>query len=325
MNVYVVIPSARDLAFLEAWENEFSSCHLLIVEDHKKPEIVIPPVPCLSIERVTWEDIKNDFGKDEWIFPRQNAGIRSYGFWKAYASGADVIITLDDDCFPVDRPFVEGHLSNLSFLSAKRWFATYPNPAYMYTRGFPYNLREKIPSMVSHGLWSGALDLDGKTEVSLGRLLSESTYPPIRQIIPKGYYFPMCSMNLAFRREVISLMYFPPMGYDPIGNHWGFDRFDDIWCGIFVKKICDHLEYGIVNGSPFIEHRKKSSPNKNIDKEKTGIIINEELWLSIDKVELETTNPISCFVELNQKVVFPKTNYFSRLKKAIEIWTRYFL
>lgn len=323
-SIFLVIPTIRDLNFLEEWGDQFKDCNLIVIEDRQKKEVKIPKIACLSIEHYCWSDIKKDFGKDEWIFSRKNSGIRSYGFWKAYRKGADVIITLDDDCYPVEDNFVEKHIENLNFEAAVNWHATYPNPHYMYTRGFPYKVRNKAPVVVSHGLWSGALDMDAKTEIGFQKLLEESSYPPIRQVIPSGYYFPMSTMNLVFKKAVIPLMYFPLMGEDPSGNKWGYDRYDDIWAGVIVKKVLDHLGLRVVNGSPFVEHRKKSKIVDNLVKERRGLMENEIFWKRVDVVNLTKKTIKGCFIELTEKVRWTKTTYFSRLKLAMKIWSKLF-
>lgn len=325
-NIFLIIPTIRTLDFLTEWKDAFKACHILIIEDHQTQEIPTPKkLPCLSIQHYTWEDIKNDFGKHEWIFSRKNAGIRSYGFWKAYQQGADIIITIDDDCYPVDKDFVDQHIQNLSLKSPKKWINTYPHRGHMFTRGFPYNIRDAYPVIISHGLWTNQIDHDAQTQLKLGEINLPS-YPSIVQFIPQGVYFPMCSMNLAFRREAIPLMYFPLMGYDQNGNKWGYDRFDDIWAGIFAKKICDHLGYGIVNGSPFVEHRKASDAKKNLIKEREGIKINEILWEEIENIKLKTKNMYQNFQQIAETIKTMKINneYFKTLGEAMSIWIRLF-
>jgi hypothetical protein len=81
-------------------------------------------------------------------------------------------------------------------------------------------------------------------------------------------------------------MFFPMMGNDPQGNHWGFDRYDDIWAGIFSKKIMDHLGWSVVNGWPLVEHRKASMANVNVTKELSGMRMNEQLWQRVDGLRL---------------------------------------
>lgn len=323
LNIFIVIPTIRNLDVFYEWQDILSNCHLIIVEDRPEPQVKIPNIKAKSIIHYCWSDIKKDFGTDEWIFSRRNAGIRNYGFWKAYQTGADIIITLDDDCYPVDRDWVRQHVSNLGYRAPASWQTTYPHPAYLYTRGFPYSVRDKYPTVISHGLWSGALDQDAKTEVVTGKL-NQPAYPPIRSLIPVGYFFPMSSMNLAFRREITPAMFFPMMGYDPDGHPWGFDRYDDIWAGIFAKKICDHLNLAVISGSPFVEHRKASDPAANLGKEKTGLVANEYLWQRVAAVRLTKSSPVTCYQELARKTEFPRTKYFIKLRRAMLIWSSLF-
>jgi reversibly glycosylated polypeptide/UDP-arabinopyranose mutase len=324
MNVFLVIPTIRSLDFLKEWEDQFSRCHIVIIEDHKHIEIPKPNVPCLGVYRYSWEDIARDFGKNEWIFPRHNAGIRSYGFWKAYTLKADIIITIDDDCYPTGEGFVKQHKANLQSRAPERWFSTFPHPGFNFTRGFPYHTRNKHAVAISHGLWSNKMDLDGKTQLSAGNV-NIPPYPPLRQFVPCGYYFPMSSMNLAFVRNVIPLMYFLLMGFSSKGFHWGYDRFDDIWAGIFAKKILDHLGLAVVNGSPFVEHRKASDARANIEKEKTGIRVNEQLWKAADDVCLTKGTIVESYRELAEKINFPKKPYFDTLRRAMIMWSELFL
>ena len=323
MNITVVIPTIRSLVFLQEWKDQFSQCALIIVEDREEKNIETPTGGFKSVQHYSWRDIRADFGKDEWIFPRQNAGIRSYGFWKAYQQKADVIITLDDDCFPTGSDFVKTHRDNLHSKAPDDWFPTFPHPAYMYTRGFPYDIRNKRPVVVSHGLWSNKMDMDAKTQLSIGEV-NVPAYPPMRQFVPAGYHFPMSSMNLAFTRDVIPLMYFPLMGKSPAGVPWGYDRYDDIWAGIFAKKIIDHLGMSVVNGSPFVEHRKASDPHKNLQKEKSGMSTNELLWKRVAAAQLKKTSPAACYTELARAIDFPAAGYFEKLKKAMQIWSSLF-
>lgn len=323
MNISLVIPTIRNLSFLSEWGDRLKSCDIIVVEDHPTKEIKTPKGPYKSLSHYSWADIRKEFGTDEWIFPRYNAGIRSYGFWKAYKNGADIIITLDDDCYPVDRDFVSRHVSNLSLKAPTSWTTTYPHPDFVFTRGIPYAIRDRVPVKISHGLWTHHIDLDGITQKKHPHARFP-TYPPLLTFIPKGLYFPMCSMNLAFSRDVTVLMYFLLMGKDSSGSAWGVDRFDDIWAGIFAKKIMDHLGYTVANGSPFVEHRKASDPDVNIKKEKKGIIINEKLWQWVDDLTLTKRTPVACYKELAQTITFPRTRYFMKLRQAMILWAELF-
>lgn len=324
LKIFLVVPTIRNLSFLKYWKSEFKNCHLIVIEDNPEFKVLVDNLNFLSVNRYCYTDIKKDFGKEEWIIPRKNAGIRSYGFYKAYQLGADVIITIDDDCYQVETDFVQKHISNLCFKAPSGWMNTYPNPNFFYTRGIPYSNREKISIMISHGLWSGSLDLDAKTEFKIKTSINEKPYPFFRQILPFGYYYPMCSMNLAFKRQVVPLMFFPMMGQDSEGNKWKYDRYDDIWAGIFSKKIMDHLNLGVINGSPFVEHKKASNVSDNLKKEKKAMRVNEILWKKVDEVKLTKRNPKDCYIELAKKIKFPKEEYFEKLREAMIIWANLF-
>lgn len=322
--IMLVIPTIRDLRFLKDWGDKLSGCHLLVIEDAPVKSIDIPIKFFKSISHYSWEEIDRDLGKNSWIISRRNAGIRSYGFWKAFKLGADIIMTIDDDCFPTNDDFVSGHLDNLNFKGPEKWLNTYPDPKWMYSRGIPNKVRNKVKMGISHGIWSGALDLDGDTESRLPNLLKEKPYAPIRQVIPFNYYYPMCSMNLAFTREITPLMFFPMMGESPIGKKWPYDRYDDIWAGIFSKKIMDHLEIGVVNGSPIVQHKKASKPKENRAKEMSGLKLNEMLWERADAIKLTAKTPKACYIEMAQNIDFPKNSYFNKLKEAMIIWAKLF-
>ena len=324
LKIFLVIPTIRDLRFLKSWKNKFSQCHLIVIEDKNDCDVEVSSQKFASVNIYTRSDIKKEFGSNSWIFSRKNAGIRTYGFYKAHKLGADIIITIDDDCYPTGDDLVQGHLDNLNFKAPEKWINTYPNPSWIYTRGIPYKVRDKVKICISHGLWSGALDLDGRVESKLPKLLEEKKYPPIRQIIPFNYYYPMCSMNLAFSREITPIMFFPMMGKKPDGTPWSYDRYDDIWAGIFSKKIMDHLGLGVVNGSPFVNHKKVSKARENHKKELTGASINEKLWKLVDEVKLTKDTPKDCYIELAKKIKFPDNKYFIQLKKAMLIWAKLF-
>ena len=232
---------------------------------------------------------------------------------------------MDDDCYPVKRQpyFIRQHVENLSMKVPTRWVNTYPDRQFLYTRGVPYGIRSEGNVVLSHGLWTHVLDFDAPTH--LQHLPFRAQFAEnFLQIIPKAAYFPFCSMNFAFRREITPLLYFPLMGEDHHGNRWGYDRFDDIWAGLYAKKVLDHLGFSVLSGSPFVKHEKASDPFVNLKKEASGIAMNEHFWKIIDGVQLKKGDPIECYRELNTKVRYPKTQYFKKLKLAINLWLELF-
>jgi reversibly glycosylated polypeptide/UDP-arabinopyranose mutase len=321
--ITLVIPTIRTLDFLSDWAKQLQQVDIIVCEDNPTQTVSIPKVG-KSITHYAWNDIDADLQEKSWIIPRRVSGIRNYGFLKAYQAGAEVIITLDDDCYPVAKhPLVELHVRNLTQKVPSRWTNSYPDARHLYTRGIPYLNRSEAPVMLSHGLWTNVLDHDGPTHLQHLEFTADFA-EHFLNIIPAGAYFPMCSMNMAFRSEITPIIYFPLMGENTEGKKWGYDRFDDIWAGIFAKKILDHLGYGTLNGSPFVEHRKASNPFSNLKKEAAGIETNEVLWQVVDEVKLTSTTPKECYIELANKVKFPNETYFKQLREAMILWANLF-
>jgi len=316
----VVVPSNREenfKQFINAWNFEID---VILIEDNLKKTFNVPK----NIIHYAWDDIDNELGSASWIFSRRDSAIRSYGFYKAY-SKYDYVFTLDDDCFPIKTEnFYLQHIKNIEETS--KW--TESCPGYR-TRGIPYQNLGKLKNVVlSVGLWEGIPDLDAV------QTLSNQTckLPEVTKIMPSGQYFPMCGMNLCIVNKILPLMYFPLMG---VGVP--FRRFDDIWCGIIIKKICDHLNYKISCGKPFIYHSRASNVFVNLEKETPGIIENEILWEVVDNIKLTADNEIDCMIEVgkelancNRSLYLPQSynqfhsDYYKKLGEALQIWANLF-
>jgi hypothetical protein len=339
MKISIVVPTIRENStkrFLSEWESVFEKhkIHLIIVEDNSEKTFDIKEKDYkFKISHYAWEDIEKDLSKDSWIIPRRTSAIKSYGFWKAYQENSDLIIALDDDCYPTEnylRNFQKGDLiqiyKNNLFKSKFKEIAWISTINQIRPRGLPYKRLERLIDskqiILNHGLWANIPDLDAKTQLSTKTIPKIEKYF-VNRLIPQNKYFPMCGMNIGWKRELTPAMYFMLMGKDKNEKNWGFDRFDDIWAGIFVKKICDHLGYRIISGYPIVWHDRASDPYKNLEKEKTGIKVNEYLWQEVDKIKLTKSDIKECYKELAEKLNL-KNDYFKKLKKAMIIWSELF-
>ncbi|CAL9080350.1 unnamed protein product [Musa textilis] len=143
------------------------------------------------------------------------------------------IYTIDDDCFVAKDPSgkeinaLQQHIKNLLTPSTPYFFNALFDPyreGTDFVHGYPFSLREGAPTAVSHGLWINIPDYDAPTQL-VKPCERNTRYVDAVLTIPKGTLFPMCGMNLAFDRELISpAMYFGLMGDgQPIG------RYDDMW------------------------------------------------------------------------------------------------
>jgi hypothetical protein len=341
MKIALVIPTIRENSikrFLQEWDEEIKKHRLtcFIVEDNPTVTFDLGEKD-FNLFHYSWEDFKKDLGKDEWIIPRRNSSIRSFGFLKAYKMGFDIIVTLDDDCYPINKylsfydydyfDLIIKRLNSVTLeLEEEKWE---PTVLKIRSRGYPYkneSIKNKkifngLNVILNHGLWANIPDLDSINQILNFNMTIEEYF--IDKLIPQGKYFTMCGMNLAFKKEAVPALYFLLMGEDERGNKYPYDRFDDIWAGIFFKKICDHLGYHIVSGHPIIWHDRASNYFKNLQKEATGIEMNEKLWKIVDEIKLTKNTFKECYRELAEKLPL-NDDYFSKLKRAMIIWSDLF-
>ena len=241
------------------------------------------------------------------LVPAKSHAQTSFGLLYLWASGAEFGVFLDDDTRPhpgVD--FFGRHLANLGFsgdLEAVRSDERWVNVLYqavddhgLYPRGYPYGAMgervttstERVDDVVaSQGLWTDVPDLDAVRILQDGDLLGQARTRLAADhydgdfVAAEGQYLTVCSMNLAFRREVVPAFYQLPMDDNP----WGVGRFDDIWSGVFLKRACDVLGKQIVSGEPLCVHEKAPrSTFADLANEAPALELNEHLWEVIDGV-----------------------------------------
>lgn len=258
-NIAVVLPTIRPEtipAFLKAWQPLFDKhkVEFILVVDGADQHIIYKG------ERV---DLKSD------LVGSFCAGSRQLGFLFIAQNLPDVkyIITLDDDETPIGDP-IQAHINQLNRKVPISWITTAEDGVYM--RGFPYGVRTEAQVMLSHGVWEGVPDYDAPTQLLVDPKFQPNYY---RGVIPKGIFFPMCGMNLAFRREVLPYVYFAP-----VGQYKGAERFDDILAGILLVPKFAELNYGIVSGYARVLHNRASNVFTSLEKEAVGIRHNEEFW-----------------------------------------------
>jgi len=260
-SVAVVCPTIRPekiKQFLADWK---FNCQVFIVYDGRIPKLE------------TWDGkkltAKHIMGKYEDTIFNFNAGVRNLGF--AYIAKhcpeVEYIITLDDDLKPVGDT-INDHLRALNGRVPISWFPIGSN----FTRGFPYEVRGEAEVVLSHGVWDGIYDYDACTQLTKGNPYMTFYKGPI----PKGAYYPMSSMNLAFKRKVLPFMYMAPR----IGR---VNRFDDIFCGIESKREIDKKGWGVVTGYSKVLHDKASNVYDNLEREAKGIRLNEGFWQGIEE------------------------------------------
>ncbi|KAA3475769.1 alpha-1,4-glucan-protein synthase [UDP-forming] 2-like [Gossypium australe] len=321
----IVIPTIRNLDFLEMWRPFFQPYHLIIVQDGDPSKAIKVPEG-FDYELYNRNDINRILGPKASCISFKDSACRCFGYM---VSKKKYIYTIDDDCFVAKDPSgkdinaLEQHIKNLLSPSTPFFFNTLYDPYRAgadFVRGYPFSLREGVPTAVSHGLWLNIPDYDAPTQL-VKPLERNTRYVDAVMTIPKGTLFPMCGMNLAFDRELIGpAMYFGLMGDgQPIG------RYDDMWAGWCTKVICDHLGLGVKTGLPYIWHSKASNPFVNLRKEYKGIYWQEDLIPFFQSVTLpkDCTSVQKCYIEIANQVkakLGKVDDYFNKLADAMVTW-----
>jgi reversibly glycosylated polypeptide/UDP-arabinopyranose mutase len=272
--IVVVIPTIRPESlsdFFDGWYEQFSRYNvgIITVYDGEKPKA--EHTPCVLFGDPQMYSLKEIMGKEVDLISNYNASVRNLGFVLAKQLGYDIVITLDDDTRP-DGDTIGDHLKALAQDVPVSWINTaIVNNKYTdYMRGFPYEIRQERPVMLSHGVWKGVPDRDAPTQLIAGAHTPVDFY---KGPIPKGVLFPFCGMNVAFRISALPYIY-----YAPVGQFKGAERFDDIWGGIPMKKDFDTNGWAIVSGFASVKHERASDPFKNLEREVIGIKENEDFW-----------------------------------------------
>jgi hypothetical protein len=252
----------------------------------------------------------HDVSEYSHIVPAASHAETSFGLLYMWAGDYEYGFFIDDDTLPHDEwDFFGTHLENLAFegeietvSSDEQWVnVLYQNADEhdLYPRGYPYSaMHEDVETEQAHadtivasqGLWTNVPDLDAVRILMDGDLQGQAQTRTTKDdyegdfVAAEGNYLTVCSMNLAFRREVIPAFYQLPMDE----NEWDVGRFDDIWSGVFLKRACDILGTGIYNGEPLCEHNKAPrSTFDDLNNEVPGLELNEHLWEIIDNVGAE--------------------------------------
>jgi hypothetical protein len=237
------------------------------------------------------------------LVPAESHAQTSFGLLYLWANDFEYGVFLDDDTRPHPAgDFFGGHYRNLdrdgtveTRRSDTRWVNVLDGVADLYPRGYPYGAmderttRESAPTsevVASQGLWTGVPDLDAVRVLADGdtrgrssvRLRREDYGDPLFAVAP-GHYTTICSMNLAFRREVVPAFYQLPMDDNP----WGVGRFDDIWSGVLLKRAADALGKTLLTGTPLCVHEKAPrSTFGDLRAEAPALELNEHLWRIVD-------------------------------------------
>ncbi|WP_336339133.1 alpha-1 4-glucan-protein synthase [Haloarcula brevis] len=255
------------------------------------------------------------------LIPEASHAQTSFGLLYMWANDYEYGVFIDDDTLPhEDADFFGTHMENLAYegeieavSSDEQWVnVLYQNEDGhgLYPRGYPYAAMDETVEtettgvddvVASQGLWTNVPDLDAVRILMDGDLQGQAQTRTAAEdfgedfVAAEGQYLTVCSMNLAFRREVVPAFYQLPMD----DNEWDVGRFDDIWSGVFLKRACDVLGKQIYNGDPLCEHNKAPrSTFSDLTNEVHGLELNEHVWEIVDEAGADADSYAEVFEDI---------------------------
>lgn len=328
MVTYVVTASINELENLKPLRNQEGEVKVVIVDEGDKKVRLkndehlkgVPHEYFGPQERKAWfkERFGSAYRKYISCIPEKCHAETSFGFLLAYADEAEMVLEIDDDVY-IPENFVKEHTENLTkrkgitVRAEGKWYNTMENLLLNvdfpeYPRGHPYDPETRRSNytwsaggsecVLNMGLWLECPDLSALTIAYYGGLdgrcsIESKGCKREKVILGEGTYFAVCSMNTLFETRIV------PAFYQLYMNELGIDRFDDIWSGIFVKRIADHIGEKMCLGKPLGIHSKRSrNVFKDLSKELEGVAINEKLWRVVDETAFSSQTYADCYLEL---------------------------
>ena len=295
---------------VEAWKatGEFDEIWVMW-DDTRVPLDRFPPIPKRIFRHETDEPS---------CIPTGSGCCRSRLVLEAWKNpDVEWLVHLDDDVTPQEgqwRKVIPGEEWHSRWISTMQGYRKYP-------RGHPYSEREKhdYPRLV-HGMWNGVPDWDAVGQLNAYGESYKHDMAADPRVVPYGLYFAMSSMAVAIHRDLFPASYFLWMGKDLPLN-----KFGDIWCGVILKRICDHFGWLVTSGAPVVYHERASNVWDNLRQECKAIAYNEYWWRWVDAVDLRLCRTVSqCYRQIATQMEMPKTAAFEELRAKMMEWINLF-
>lgn len=284
--------------------------------------------------------------------PYNSDSRRNIGYLIAYELRDEVIISIDDDNFPIKgKGFFKEHevvgkgkQKSVVVQENSGWFnicnlLNFSNPGVVYARGFPYfsrfkkekHTKKNIDTEIhmNAGLWLKAPDVDAITW--LGVKPNSLSFKNKSVVLAKNTWTPINTQNTSLNRAVIPSYWFVKMGY-PISG-LSIDRYGDIFSGFFAQACAKHLGYSIRVGSPIINHiRNSHNAIKDLNYEFMCVIVLEDILNWLTEVKLDGSSYAESYLSLASQMEdavqkfdsfiwnAATRGYFHHLAYSMRIW-----
>ncbi len=301
---------------------------VVVIGDRKTPAETEPY--CAQLSERTGYDIQYwgverqqkwlaDLPELDALLPWNSVQRRNLAYLLAAAAGAESIITIDDDNHVTDDDYLGGHAiigateelptlhSPTGWFNSSHLLVTDP-PKPLYHRGYPTSKRDPKETLqpgsargrvvVNAGLWLETADADAMSHLDAPcRVIGYRDGFDGRTAVAPGDHMVFNSQNTAFHRDTLPAMFLMPMG-GKCGD-LVVGRYDDIWMGMFVKRIADHLGDLITVGRPLVQQlRNDHDLIKDALVEIPAQRISNTMTVTLDRISLSGADYGSCYLEL---------------------------
>lgn len=317
-------------SFMNEWRPVFSRFHLIIVKDPDlKEELKIPEG--FNFHLYIKSDIDRVVGSTSAAILFSGYSCRYFGY---LMSRKKYIISIDDDCAPAKDDngdlinIVTQHINNLTTPATPFFFNTLYDPYRKgtdFVRGYPFSLRSGVDCGLSCGLWLNLADYDAPTQ-ALKPTMRNSRYVDAVLTVPVRTMMPMSGINIGFNRDLVGPALLPALRLGREGK-FRWETVEDMWSGMCVKVVCDHLSLGVKSGLPYVWRKERGDAIESLKKEWEGVKLMEEVVPFFQSVRLsqEAVTPEDCMIEMAAAVkerlggVDP---VFARASEAMVEWVK---
>ncbi|XP_027184406.1 probable UDP-arabinopyranose mutase 5 [Coffea eugenioides] len=317
-------------SFMEDWRAVFSRFHLIIVQDPDlKGDLKIPGG--FSFDVYTKSDIESVVGSSSSSVVFSGYSCRYFGY---LVSHKKYIISIDDDCIPAKDDkgelidAVAQHITNLMTPATPFFFNTLYDPFRKgtdFVRGYPFSLRSGVQCGLSCGLWLNLADYDAPTQ-ALKPGQRNSRFVDAVLTVPARAMLPVSGINIGFDRELVGPAMVPAFRLVKEGK-FRWETVEDIWSGMCVKVICDHLGYGVKSGLPYVWRNDRGNAVESLKKEWEGVKLMEEVVPFFQSMRLSqgAVTAEDCVIEMAAAVkerLEPLDPVFARASEAMVEWVK---
>ncbi|PSS05043.1 UDP-arabinopyranose mutase [Actinidia chinensis var. chinensis] len=317
-------------SFMEEWRPIFSRYHLIIVKDPDlKEELKV--AGGFNVNVYTKSDIDRVVGSSSSTVLFSGYSCCYFGY---LMSRKKYIISVDDDCsLAKDNKgdmidIVSQHVSNLTTPATPFFFNTLYDPYRKgadFVRGYPFSLRNGVACALSCGLWLNLADYDAPTQ-ALKPGHRNYRYVDAVLTVPARTMMPVSGVNIGFDRELVGPALLPALRLAAEGK-FRWETVEDIWCGMCVKVVCDHMGIGVKSGLPYVWREERGDAVESLKKEWEGVKLMEEVVPFFQSLRLSkaAVSAEQCVVEMAAAVkerLGPVDPVFARAADAMVNWIK---